>query len=179
MKLSFWPPIQKGKKESVIAGYSCWRASLKNAFARLESFVWFMFLRTWRWTTFNSIPVILIFLTNKNSSLIYSVIICKQKNKGQCTVREFRMIYSYFEKGCRKKCTQQSRKLLWVALRALFFKEIWKNGTGGHGHMLVVLKESNKSRFDSSGRYKQCIDHIPYYLSALSRAHFFRQPFSK
>ena len=40
------------------------------------------------------VPIILIFLTNKNSSLIYSVIICEQKNKGQCTVREFRMINS-------------------------------------------------------------------------------------
>ena len=28
-------------------------------------------------------------------------------------------------------------------------------------------------------RYEQCIDYIPYYLSGLSRAHFFRQPFSK
>ena len=34
-----------------------------------------------------------------------------------------------------------------------------------------VLKESNKS--------KLCIDHIPYYLLGLSRAHFFRQPLSK
>ena len=42
---------------------------------------------------------------------------------------------------------------------------------------LWVLKESNKSRFDSFSRYEQCIDHIPYYLSGLSRAHFFRQPF--
>ena len=44
---------------------------------------------------------------------------------------------------------------------------------------LQVLKESNKSRFDSYSRQEQCIDHIPYYLSELSRAHFFRQPFSK
>ena len=44
---------------------------------------------------------------------------------------------------------------------------------------LQVLTESNKSRFDSYSRQKQCIDHIPYYLSGLSRAHFFRQPFSK
>ena len=44
---------------------------------------------------------------------------------------------------------------------------------------LRVLKESNKSRFDSYSRQEQCIDHIPYYLSRLSRAHFFRQPFSK
>ena len=26
---------------------------------------------------------------------------------------------------------------------------------------------------------EQCIAHIPYYLSGLSHAHFFRQPFSK
>ena len=44
---------------------------------------------------------------------------------------------------------------------------------------LRVLKESNKSRFDSFSRYEQCIDHIPYYLSGLSRTHFLRQPFSK
>ena len=44
---------------------------------------------------------------------------------------------------------------------------------------LRVLKESNKSRFDSYSRQEQCIDHIPYYLSGVSRAHFFRQPFSK
>ena len=42
-----------------------------------------------------------------------------------------------------------------------------------------VLKESNKSRFDSYSGKEQCIDHIPYYLSGLSRAHFFRQPFWK
>ena len=42
---------------------------------------------------------------------------------------------------------------------------------------LRVLKESNKSRFDSCSRQEQCIDHIPYYLSGLSRAQFFRQPF--
>ena len=44
---------------------------------------------------------------------------------------------------------------------------------------LRVLTESNKSRFDSYSRQEQCIDHIPHYLSGLSRAHFFRQPFSK
>ena len=43
---------------------------------------------------------------------------------------------------------------------------------------LRVLKESNKSRFDRDSRQKQRIDHIPYYLSGLSRANF-RQPFSK
>ena len=44
---------------------------------------------------------------------------------------------------------------------------------------LQELKESNKSRFDSYSRQEQCIDQIPYYLSELSRTHFFQQPFSK
>ena len=39
-------------------------------------------------------------------------------------------LYSYCEKG-RKKCTRQFRKVLWVILTSLFFKEIWKNGTRG------------------------------------------------
>ena len=37
---------------------------------------------------------------------------------------------------------------------------------------LRALKENNKSRFDSYSRREQCIDHIPCYLSGLSRAHF-------
>ena len=44
---------------------------------------------------------------------------------------------------------------------------------------LRVLKESNKSRFDSYSVKNKCIDHIPYCLSGLSRAQFLRQPFSK
>ena len=38
------------------------------------------------------------------------------------------LAYSYFEKGCRIKCTRQPRKVLWAVLSSLFFKEIWKNG---------------------------------------------------
>ena len=49
-------------------------------------------------------------------------------------------VYSYFEKGCRKKCTRQSRKVLWVVSSALFFQEVWKNGTGGHGHLFTRAK---------------------------------------
>ena len=66
-----------------------------------------------------------------------------------------------------------------MALRALFFKEIERKVREATDICLRVLKESNKSRLDSFSRYEQCIDHIPYYLSGLSRAHFFRQPFSK
>ena len=61
-----------------------------------------------------------------------------------------KFIYSCFEKGCRKKCTRQSRKVLWVVLSSLFFK---KNLKEWHERPWTVcfrvLKESNKSRFDS------------------------------
>ena len=41
----------------------------------------YMFLWTWKCTTFKRIPIILIVLTNKNVALIYSVTICQQKIK--------------------------------------------------------------------------------------------------
>ena len=78
-------------------------------------------------------------------------------------------IYSYFKKGCWKRGTQQSRKALWVVLSSLFFKEI---GTKGRGNVFVSAKGNKKSRFDRYSHQKQCIDHIPHYLSGLSRAHF-------
>ena len=49
-------------------------------------------------------------------------------------------VYSYLEKGCRKKCTRQSRKVLRVVLGSLFFAEIWNNGTRSHGHMFASAK---------------------------------------
>ena len=67
-------------------------------------------------------------------------------------------IYSYFEKGCRKKCTRQTRKVLWVVLSSLFsvcvfqrnLKE-WQERPSAEAVdiCLRVLKESSKSRFDS------------------------------
>ena len=50
------------------------------------------------------------------------------------------LLYRYFEKGCQKKCMRQSWKVLWVVLSSLFFKEIWKNGTRGNGHMFASAK---------------------------------------
>ena len=42
--------------------------------------------------------------------------------------------------------------------------------------MFANAKGRNKSRFDSNSVREQCIDHIPYYLSGLSRAHFSDNP---
>ena len=55
-------------------------------------------------------------------------------------------VYSYFGKGCRKKCTRQTRKVLWVVLSSLLFK---RRAQEAMDVCLRVLKESNKSRFNS------------------------------
>ena len=51
---------------------------------------------------------------------------------------------SYFEKGCRKKCTRQSRKVLWVVLSAVFFKKFERMAREATDICLRVLKESQK-----------------------------------
>ena len=43
----------------------------------------------------------------------------------------------------------------------------------------VLMESYTKVGSTATVVRKQCIDHIPYYLSGLSRAHFFRQPSSK
>ena len=45
-----------------------------------------------------------------------------------------------FPESCRKKCTRQSRKVLWVVLSSLFFKEICKKGTRDHGLKFAFAK---------------------------------------
>ena len=87
------------------------------------------------------------------------------------------IIHSCFENGCRKNFTRQSRKVFWVVLTSLFFKKISKNGTRGQGRNLRVLKESKKKWIRQLQCREQCIDHIRYYLSGLSSAHFFEKTF--
>ena len=90
-----------------------------------------------------------------------------------------RFVYSYFEKGWPIKCTRQPRKVLWVVLSSLFFKEIWKNGRRDRGDMSVRAKRKQQKQVRQQQCQEQCIEHIPYYLSGLWRARFFRQLFSK
>ena len=87
-------------------------------------------------------------------------------------------INSYFRKVVGN-CTRQSWKVLWVVLSLLFFKEVWKNVTKADGRMFASAKGKEQNYVRQLQRQGQCIDHIPFYLSGLSRAHFFRQPFSE
>ena len=59
-------------------------------------------------------------------------------------------VYSYFEKGCQKKCTRQSRKVLWEVLSELgSSKKFERMAREATDICFLVLKESNKCRFDS------------------------------
>ena len=85
-------------------------------------------------------------------------------------------LYSHCEKG-RKKCTRQFRKLLWMILSSLFFKEIWKNGTRGHGRMFASAK--GKQQKWQRQCQEQCIHHIPYCLSGIIACTFFSNNLSQ
>ena len=69
-------------------------------------------------------------------------------------------LYSCFEKGCQKKCMRHSRKVLWVVFRSLVSKKFQRMAREATDIFLWVLKESNKSRFDSYSVRNNCIDHI-------------------
>ena len=84
-------------------------------------------------------------------------------------------VYSYFEKGCRKKCTRRSRKVFWVLCSSQKFETMAGEAMD---ICLPVLKERSKSRFDSYSVRNSVLNISPYYLSGLSRARFSR-PFWK
>ena len=71
----------------------------------------------------------------KNNFPYLNLDICQNQRSYMCM-----HVYSYFEKGCQKKCTQQSVKVLWVVLSSLFFKYIYKNGMRGHGIVFAIAK---------------------------------------
>ena len=87
-------------------------------------------------------------------------------------------------KAVRKKRTQQSRKVLWVVLSSRFLDysisgKSEKMARDAMDVCLQVLKESNKSRFDSySVRNVPCWSYprLPFGIVACA---FFRQRFSK
>ena len=90
-----------------------------------------------------------------------------------------KFIHSYFEKGCRKKCTRQSRKVLWVVLSSPLIT-VQKNLKEWHERprtvCLQVLKKSNKSRFDSySVRNSVMITSHISLRDCRVRAHFFQR----
>ena len=82
-------------------------------------------------------------------------------------------LYSHCLKG-RKKCTRQFRKVLWVILSSLFSKEIWKNGTRGHGRVFASTKGKQQRQCQ-----EQCIHHIPYCLSGIVACTFFPNNLSR
>ena len=59
------------------------------------------------------------------------------------------------------------------------FTVLQKIGTRGHGRLFGNARGKQQKQVRQLQSQEQCIDHISYWLSGLSPAHFFRQPFSK
>ena len=85
------------------------------------------------------------------------------------------------EKCCRKKCTRQSWKVLWVVLSSLFFRKRKKFETMAREAMslcLRVLKENNKSRFDNY-RVRNSVLIISHIIVRDCRVQFFSDNLSQ
>ena len=88
-------------------------------------------------------------------------------------------LYTAISRRVVGKSTRDNPERYCGQFRVLCSSKKFETMAGRPRTCLRVLKESKKRMFDSYSRQEQCIDDIPYYLSGLSRAHFFRQPFSK
>ena len=77
-------------------------------------------------------------------------------------------IYSYFNKGCRKKCMRQSRKVLWVVLSARSSKKFER--------MAREATDKYVWQLQSLGTVCWSYPILPFRLL---HAHFWRQPFLK
>ena len=65
---------------------------------------------------------------------------CCQKNRWDA-VPFFPFWYiQLFQERLSEKVHSTVRKVLWVVLSSLFFKEIWENGTRGHGRMFASAR---------------------------------------
>ena len=94
--------------------------------------------------------------------------------KSQLLLRGIVIVYSCFEKGCRRKCTRQSRKVLWVGFEFTVLERNLKEWYERPWTMFPSAKAKQQKQVQQLQCQKQCIDHIPYYISGLSCALFFR-----
>ena len=91
---------------------------------------------------------------------------CSWSRKTQC-----QFVFSYFEKGCRKSARDNPERyceLFWVHYSSMIFERMTREAMGVR---LLVLKESNKTRFDSYSvrnseliishiSFRDCREHI-------------------
>ena len=95
-------------------------------------------------------------------------------------LRMWHCAHSYFEKGCRKKCTRQSPKVLLVVLSTLFFNSK-KNKIIEREPMNVrELNFRKVTKVDLTATTSGALYwSYPVLLFGIVACKFFRQPFSK
>ena len=89
-----------------------------------------------------------------------------------CRITQFQK-YSYFEKGCRKKVHATIQKSFEGGFEVhCSSKKFEKMAREAMDVCLQVLKGKQQKGVRQLKCQEQCIDHIPFYLSGLSRAQF-------
>ena len=141
-----------------------WYSQIGNPFSSQSNLSWVVRMPSWR--TLNSIhdkacisPVFSDLTTahrisRPSMNLYKSGTNMPQRKDAQC-------IYSYLEKGCRKKVLETILKGIVGGFEFTVLKGIWKNGSRAY----------NKSRFDSyiveNCNFRDCLVHI--FSDSLSR----------
>ena len=119
--------------------------------------------------------------------------LCKVNHKTALVSQQLRPRQACVEwplglQGLRGDCIQlfreslsekvQSRKVLWVVLSSLLFKESWYNDTRGHGHMFASAKGKQQSSFDSY-KVRKSILIISHVTFRDCRVHIFSDNLSR
>ena len=75
------------------------------------------------------------------------------------------IVYSYFEKVCREKCTRQSWKALWVVLSSLFFKEILLTTFAAQNKCNIHYKTAPRYNITNEGTRASNVTIASFYIS--------------
>ena len=105
--------------------------------------------KTWKPLLGYILLLMLIFIAREGIFMLcswtYNVWILASISQSTCKAVRIQL----FRERLSERCAWRARKVLWMVVSSLFFKEIWSNGKRSHGRMLVRDKGSNKSRLDS------------------------------
>ena len=90
------------------------------------------------------------YIAMKRLVTVNSTIKKKQREKQTEIIHEIKQLrfekdrIRLFGETFSVRCTRQSRKVMWVVLNSLFFRELCKNEKRGHGGMFPGAKEKQQ-----------------------------------
>ena len=87
--------------------------------------------------------------------------------------------YSYFEKGCRKKCTRQSRKALWVVSVHCSSEKFERIGTKGQENVFASANGKQQKLGSTATVVRNSVSIISHITFRDCRVHIFSDNLSR